>query len=393
MDVFRNSSFNFMRARHLWLVVSLVLVGVSLFGLVVRQQLNVGIDFAGGTQLTLRFREQPDLDRLRGALTGVGLDAAALQRYGSEGDHEVLIRTPVRAGQDEGSAGLVEQALDQSFGQSGESFDLNRRGRDALANLLLAADPDQKLAAGEEAARSHYQSVADAVVGFREQRGLLSSVSDLASVDGLSEAARRHLESVASAGGYTVLSRENVGSQIGAELRRKGVLAVVLSILAMLGYIWVRFELRFGVGAVVAMVHDVLITLGAFAYANYEFNLSTVAAFLTVVGYSVNDSVVVFDRVRENMRRNRREPLIDVLNRSLNQTLSRTILTGGSTLLAVGALFFLGGEVIRGFAFVLLIGIVVGTYSSIFIASPWVLVWERWFGRDRESKLRRNQAA
>jgi preprotein translocase SecF subunit len=148
----------------------------------------------------------------------------------------------------------------------------------------------------------------------------------------------------------------------------------------MLVYIWIRFELRFGIGAVMACLHDVLVTLGLYALFGFEFNLTTVAAFLTLIGYSVNDTVVIFDRIRENMRKSRRKPLIEIMNESINQTLSRTILTGGSTLLALAALLWLGGDVIRGFAFVMLVGILVGTYSSIYVASPFALLWERYFG-------------
>jgi preprotein translocase subunit SecF len=167
---------------------------------------------------------------------------------------------------------------------------------------------------------------------------------------------------------------------MGRELRQKGILAVVLSLLGMLAYIWLRFELRFGIGALMASIHDVLVALGLFALFGYEFNLTTIAAFLTLVGYSVNDTVVIFDRVRENMNASPSEPLVHVMNRSLNETLSRTVLTSGTTLLAAGALFVLGGDVLRGFSFVLAIGVIVGTYSSIYIASPFALLWEQLVG-------------
>jgi preprotein translocase SecF subunit len=173
---------------------------------------------------------------------------------------------------------------------------------------------------------------------------------------------------------------------------------VALSILGMLGYIWVRFQsagghgggLRFGVGAVLALVHDVLITLGLFAVLDYEFNLSTIAAFLTLIGYSVNDTVVVFDRVRENLRRSRRRSFEETIDESINQNLSRTLLTSGTTLLAVGALFFLGGEVLRGFSFVLFVGIIVGTYSSIFVASSFTLLWEQLTVGDKATRSKRS---
>jgi preprotein translocase subunit SecF len=181
-------------------------------------------------------------------------------------------------------------------------------------------------------------------------------------------------------GTFTVTGVENVGPQIGEELRTQGFWAVVLSLIAMLGYIWIRFELRFGVGAVIALLHDVLITLGIYALMDYEFNLTTIAAFLTLVGYSVNDKVVIFDRVRENVRKSRRKPLVEIVNESINQTLSRTILTGGSTLLVLLCLLIWGGEVLRGFAFVMFVGILIGTYSSIYTACPFALLWEQLFG-------------
>jgi preprotein translocase subunit SecF len=178
--------------------------------------------------------------------------------------------------------------------------------------------------------------------------------------------------------GKVVVERvETVGPRVGRDLRRKAVLAVIFSTVMMAIYIWFRFELRFGIGAAVALVHDVIITIGALAAMHYEFDLTIVAALLTVVGFSVNDTVIVSDRIRENMRKMRRETLASIINNSVNETLSRTILTTGTAVLVILALYFLGGSVINGFAFALLVGFITGTYSSIFIASPIVLVMER----------------
>ena len=176
---------------------------------------------------------------------------------------------------------------------------------------------------------------------------------------------------------FEVLRVELVGPRVGRELRQRALLAVVFATLLMGAYIWLRFEFRFGVGAAIALVHDVLIAAGALSLVNYEIDLTVVAALLTVVGFSVHDTVIVCDRIRENMRKNRRDAMATIINRSINETLSRTVLTTGTAILVILALFFLGGNVIRGFAFTLLVGFIIGTYSSIYIASPIVLWMER----------------
>jgi preprotein translocase subunit SecF len=169
---------------------------------------------------------------------------------------------------------------------------------------------------------------------------------------------------------------ERVGPLVGQTLRRQAILAVLFATVMMGVYIWFRFELRFGVGALTALAHDVVITLGALSLLNFEVDLTVVAALLTVVGFSVNDTVIISDRIRENLRKNRRDPLSKIINASINETLSRTIITTGTATLVILALFFLGGNVIHGFAFALLIGFTIGTYSSIYIASPTVLFFE-----------------
>ena len=173
----------------------------------------------------------------------------------------------------------------------------------------------------------------------------------------------------ANVGAFTVENQEIVGPTIGADLRRKGVLATITALGGILAYIWFRFRFSFAAGAIVATVHDVLVTLVMLTWFNYELSLNVIAAILTITGYSVNDTIVVFDRVRENLRMSRREPLEQVVNTAVNQTLSRTIITAGTTFLAVFGLFLYGGEVLESMAFTLLVGIVAGTYSTIFIAS------------------------
>jgi preprotein translocase subunit SecF len=163
---------------------------------------------------------------------------------------------------------------------------------------------------------------------------------------------------------------ENVGPKVSKELMEKGLLAITLSLAAMLFYIWIRFEWQFSLGAIVAIIHDVLITIGLFSFFSYEINLSIVAAVLTIVGYSMNDTVVIFDRIRENLKKYSKISITEISNNSTNETLSRTLITSVTTLLALMAIFIFGGEILRGFSFAMIVGVLVGTYSSIFVATP-----------------------
>ena len=179
---------------------------------------------------------------------------------------------------------------------------------------------------------------------------------------------------------FTVRNTQVVGPTVGKQLEKQAGLATLYSMLGMLVYLWFRFQLIYGVAAVVACFHDTLITVGAFALTGQEISLTVIAAILTLVGYSMNDTIVVFDRIRENLRLSRRESLPDVVNRSINQTLSRTVLTSGLTFLTVLSLYIFGGQVLRGFSFALVVGILIGTYSSIAVAAPMLVAWQEWRG-------------
>jgi preprotein translocase subunit SecF len=184
---------------------------------------------------------------------------------------------------------------------------------------------------------------------------------------------------------FGVRNVDIVGPQVGAQLRKQAVLATLYSLLGMLIYLWFRFELIYGIAAVVACFHDTLITLGAFSLLNTEVSLTVIAAILTLVGYSMNDTIVVFDRIRENIKLLRKDTLTEIVNKSINQTLSRTVLTSGLTFLTVLALFLFGGEVLHGFSLALVIGIIIGTYSSIFIAAPMLVAYQQWRGQKSAS--------
>jgi preprotein translocase subunit SecF len=256
---------------------------------------TLGVDFAGGTLVQVKFQQKVSIPDIRGALETINLGASVIQDFGKEGDNEYLVR------------------LDKT----------------------------------------------------PEELGVLG------------EQIKKALTDQFGAGSFEIRRIESVGPKIGEDLRFRGVMSVIAATVMMGIYIWLRFELRFGLGAVVALIHDVLVTVGALMLANYEFDLTIIAALLTIVGFSVNDTVVICDRIRENMRKIKREKLETIVNTSINETLSRTILTTSTALMVLLALYLLGGAVIRPFAFALLVGFVSGVYSTIFIAAPIILFWQR----------------
>jgi len=212
---------------------------------------------------------------------------------------------------------------------------------------------------------------------FGSQREILiATESSSTKLEGLQAQVEEGLGTLFKPGSFSIERVEMVGPKVGADLRQKGLLAVILSVILMLVYIGVRFEFKFGVGAVVAMVHDVIFTLGIVALTGRKFNLPLLAAILTIIGYSVNDTVVIFDRIREDLKKVTKKSIEEIINLAVNETLGRTLLTGLSTLMALAALFILGGETLRDFAFTMIVGIVIGTYSSIYIASTVVIFWK-----------------
>lgn len=387
MQFLTNINIDFMRYRVPLAVVSAILATLSLI-YVFQGKLNIGIDFAGGTQITVQFQEEPNLDELRDVVADAGYPESQLQRFGGDAANEVLIRTSTVEGSEEGSSKDLLEALDARYNaDKGDRLDLNRVNAQLLLDRLIQADPlglNPDVALGDEP--EEYRQAVDALVGLRRQVGAIQDWQQISDLPAVGDEIFERFEQFGHLGSYALLAVENVGPQIGNELKSKGIWAVILALTGMLIYIAIRFEFRFGVGAVVAIVHDVTITLGAYSFFGYEFNLTTIAAFLTLVGYSVNDTVVVFDRVRENMLKAKKERFYNVLNRSINQTLSRTVMTSMTTLMVVACLFTFGGEVLEGFAFLLLFGVVIGTYSSVFVASPVVLVWEHYFGEKGQAR-------
>jgi preprotein translocase SecF subunit len=291
------TNFNFVKWRFLAFAGSSSAILLSIF-VFFAWDLNYGIDFKGGTLMTIKTEQPADIAKVRSIVSDLGLGDVQIQEFGSE--NEILIR--------------VEQ---QSDGPSAES------------ELVDQKEIPSKIKAALDAS-------------YPEP--------------------------------YTVGLTEMVGPKVSGELVNTGIMAVIGAIVLMLGYIFIQFDWQFSVGAVIALTHDVILTIGIFSLLQIEFNLSIIAAILTIVGYSMNDTVVVYDRVRENLRKFKKRDLSEVLDLSINETLARTTMTSVTTLLALVSLYVFGGAVIKGFTFAMIWGVLVGTYSSIFVAAPILLI-------------------
>jgi preprotein translocase subunit SecF len=377
MRIIGDTSIPFLSYRKVALILSALAIIGGLAYELLGPGLNMGIDFVGGTQVNVKFRERPDLGELRSSIADLTVGTPLIQRFDEIEKHEILIRVENPEGEEGDFTRPILELLHQDFNADlGGRFDLNTQGSIELRDLLATEDPEV-MGGDLEARRIFYEPMAEAVLDYRKENGIYSDIDELDTIDGLGANARAFLKNTAAVGAFSLLGAESVGPAVGADLQKKALMAIGFSLVGMLIYIWIRFQLPYAVGAVVALFHDVLITLTAIAITHREINLPTIAALLTLVGYSVNDTVVVFDRVRENLRLHRGDDLEKLMDVSINQTLSRTFITSGTTLIVVLSLYIFGGDVINTFAFVLLVGIIVGTYSSIFIASPVALAINR----------------
>lgn len=387
MRFFHKTHIQFMKYRWHWIVIStalnLIALGLIFFG----PGFKYGVDFAGGTQLTVKFKSDPDVARLRRSLENLKLGAVTIQRFDEPERHELLIRLQSAGEEGDFSARMIT-ALDKEFNAQTASTRLNLQGVQAVRDGLVQTDPDS-VGGTVDNRRAHYEPMASGLLKLRKEMGILNGPVDLDRVKELSSNVKGYLADNARFGEFSILAADNVGPAVGKDLRTKASYAVGFSLLGMLVYIWVRFKFQYGVGAIVALVHDTLIALGVLSLTGREIDIPTIAALLTLVGYSVNDTVIIFDRIRERIKLERGKPLIDVMNAAISQTLSRTVITSGLTELVVIALFLFGGDVINTFSFVLLFGIVVGTYSSIYIASPVALGVSNWLEKRKQAHRRR----
>jgi preprotein translocase subunit SecF len=384
IEFFKEPNIDWMGKAKYFFALSGILLLIGWSAILMKGGIKYGIDFKGGTNVDVRFAQPPNIDQIRSGLETQGLGNNEIQTISdiaNRNSNEVMIFVEQAGQSDEAldeSKTKVLTALNATFGNSGKP-DFNSVTPSALSTILQQTDPLGLSVNGAE----KYNQLAKNLLAFRDKdkNGLITTFDELSRVDGVTPAVIAPLKNNFSLAPFTIRTVEIVGPKVGAELRNQAIRVTLYALAGMLVYIAFRFEWVYGAAAVVAVFHDVLITLGLFKIFGFEISLTVIAALLTLVGYSMNDTIVIFDRIRENSRLLRKEAFADVVNKSINQTLSRTILTSGLTFLTVLVLFLMGGQVLRAFAFALVVGIVVGTYSSFGIAAPLVVAWNKWRGQ------------
>ena len=376
MEFFHDVNIDFLGKKWYFLAFSLIFSVAGVCSMLFWHGIPWGLDFRGGTQVDIKFSHPPNYSAISADMDRVGLHNKKIQRFGQTSNNEVLVDLDVRETSaqalDRGKTTIIS-AL-ESNAPAGK-IDLNNASSLTIKNYLMDKDP---MHVGTDADQK-YTAQAQAIVNYRDnvQGGVLSSLDQLKNSTA-DPAAVASLNDGFFLSDFGVRNVAIVGPEVGGQLRQQAGLATLYSLVGMLVYLGFRFEWIYGVAAVVTVFHDTLITVGAFSLTNTEISLTVIAAILTLIGYSNNDTIVVFDRIRENIKLMRREKLSEIVNRSINQTLSRTILTAGLTFLTVLALFLFGGEVLHGFSLALVIGILIGTYSSIAIAAPILVAYQDW---------------
>jgi preprotein translocase subunit SecF len=386
IELFKQPNIDWMGKAKYFYALSGILLLAGWASIFFGSGIRYGIDFKGGTNVDVLFAQPPNLDKLRSGLTAQGIGNTEIQSISDIANaksNEVIIFVEGNRQDDQAlddGRTKVLSALNATYGIAGSSKpDFNSATPSTLTKFLTDQDP---LLLSSNAG-DRYQVLAKNILGYRDTaaNGIVTNFDDLSKANGVTAPVLSSIKSNYALGPFAIRNVEIVGPKVGAELRKQAVYVTLYALGGMLVYIAFRFEWVYGAAAVLAVFHDVLITLGFFSLLHFEISLTVIAALLTLVGYSMNDTIVIFDRIRENNRLLRKESFADVVNKSINQTLSRTILTSGLTFLTVLVLFLMGGQVLRAFSFALVVGIVVGTYSSFGIAAPLVVAWNRWRGQ------------
>lgn len=368
-----------MNYKYLALALSGIIIAIGILNMTVGKGINFGIDFAGGTMVHLIFKDQVPTNEVRQALRDANVENSVIQEIGNSG-REFIIRTLQELDlnqQDTEAHEIVGRIVVDALRSESEknalaqgAVDLNSINLTSLTALLETPFPENA------------PEMAEKVIALRNSTNFMGIIQDypqLEQIEGMTAEGINHLKQNTILSQLAVLSKESVGPQIGKDLRTKATQATVWALIGMMIYIGLRFKYAYGVSAILTLAHDVLVTVGLFSLTNREFNLPVIAAILTLVGYSLNDTIVIFDRVRDNIKMLRKLPFPDIINTSINQTLSRTVITSGTTFLTVFTLFIFGGEVINDFAFTMMIGVIIGTYSSIYQSCSILYFWKKIF--------------
>jgi preprotein translocase subunit SecF len=363
------TTIDFVGKRHIAVVLSLIVnLTIIIWALPAVHGLNFGVDFAGGTEMEVKFGQPVDPGAIRRSVEEQGFKDASVQTYGPESDHTFLIRVGRIALMGAEDVKRVEAAVGARFKVKSASF--NPEIGDKIDFQFDGTVTTAELQAAVEAAGVRVREV-------REEAGLTAGTRSFAVItQGIREKVEHELSTRFAAARPEVRRVEYVGPAVGRELRNQGFKAVLYAIALIVVYVGLRFDFRFSPGVVIAIIHDAVVTLGYFAFSGREFNLTSIAVILTVVGYSVNDTVVVYDRIRENKGKFQGRKLADLVNLAINETLGRTFLTSFATALSLIGLLIFGVGTIFDFAFAMLLGIISGTYSTWFIAAPMTIWFE-----------------
>ena len=374
MEIFHNTNFDFLGKKWIFIGLSLVLTVAGLISLIAKGGPELGLDFKGGALIDVRFDKTPPLDSLRQSLGKSIKGEISVQEVVSGGINDVQIGVEAQNAQDLDAARTrIVDLLSTQYANTGGKFDLNNAGSEALMNRLR-----EPLARGGVSLNdAQLKDAVTAILSYRDKdkSGLVGSLDELAKLPGVGQKFVDVMKQECALAPYHIGGVQVVSPKVTGDLRTQAVWATLYALGAMLIYIAFRFEWIYGLAAVIAVFHDTIMTIGLFSIFHKPIDLTVVAALLTLVGYSMNDTIVVFDRIRENLKTMKGISFESLVNLSVNQTLSRTILTSGLTFLTCVALWLFGGPVLNGFAFALVVGVAVGTYSSVFIAAPIVIFW------------------
>lgn len=383
-EIFVHTNYDFVGKRHLFMGLSLSILAASLISIFAVRGFNFGVEFTGGAQIEANFKEDAsgkaaaNIDSVRAALEEHGVHGAQVQTVGAESEHDFLIRVQSQAKGGEDVGDKIQKALTAKYGDKLDYWAFDKETGDQAAikiedesvtadavKTALEAAPELKGVKIDEVRRDKSSGIYTIVLA-NESREALAALD-----------AKFGHDSYES-------SIDAIGAAVSRDLRKKAFGAIAGACILIAIYVWLRFDIDYAPGVVVALVHDAVITLGVWSMAGFEFNLTIVAAILAIIGYSVNDTVIVFDRIREDLDRYQDKHIYWVINRAVNDTLSRTILTSGATELSVISIAIFGSESIKWFGVAMTIGILVGTYSSIYVAAPTTVFFHDFRERRRQ---------